>query len=125
MDMSREPSLPIDSASLPFAHEASAQWRNISVSATQREETGIMSTVPPHIRSIINHDGAVLLDIPRDQMVTLNSTGAYIWEMLQQGRTIDEVIHELSTESKTDPVVVERDVHAFLEQLMSKHLLYR
>jgi coenzyme PQQ synthesis protein D (PqqD) len=84
-----------------------------------------MSTVPSHIRSIINHDGAVLLDIPRDQMVTLNSTGAYIWERLQQGRSIDEVIHDLSTESKTDPFIVERDVHAFLEQLMSKHLLQR
>jgi hypothetical protein len=84
-----------------------------------------MSRVPSHIRSIVNGDGAVLLDIPRDRMVTLNSTGAFIWERLQQGRTVDEVIHDLSAESKTDPSVVERDVHAFLEQLMSKHLLDR
>jgi hypothetical protein len=82
-----------------------------------------MARVPSHIRSILNGDGAVLLDIPRDQMVTLNSTGAHIWEGLLQGKTVDEMIRALSTASDADPVVVERDVHEFLEQLISKRLL--
>lgn len=83
-----------------------------------------MPSIPPHLRSIVNQDGAVILDIPRDQMLTLNSTGGYIWEKLQQGETVDEVIHGLSAESNTDPSIVEKDVHAFLEQLTSKHLLH-
>jgi predicted acyltransferase (DUF342 family) len=83
-----------------------------------------MLSIPPHLRSIVNQDGAVILDIPRDQMVTLNSTGGYIWDKLQQGKTVDEVIQDLSTESDTDPLIVERDVQAFLEQLTSKHLLH-
>jgi hypothetical protein len=28
-----------------------------------------------HLRSIIDHDGAVILDIEHDAMLTLNSTG--------------------------------------------------
>lgn len=83
-----------------------------------------MSSPSSHLRSIVNEDGAVILDIPGNQMVTLNSTGGYVWDKLQQGKTIDEVVRELSIESNTDPVDVERDVHAFVEQLMSKHLLH-
>jgi hypothetical protein len=83
-----------------------------------------MSSSSSHLRSIVNVDGAVILDIPRNQMVTLNSTGGYVWDKLQQGKTLDEVVRELSIESNTDPLDVERDVHAFVEQLMSKHLLH-
>ncbi len=83
-----------------------------------------MLSIPPHLRSIVNQDGAVILDIPRDQMVTLNSIGGYIWDKLQQGKTIHEVIQDLSAECKTDPLIVERDVQAFLEQLTSKRLLH-
>ena len=82
-----------------------------------------MPSIPPHLRSIVNQDGAVILDIPRDQMVTLNSTGGYIWEKLQQGKTVDEVISDFSAESNTDRLIVEKDVHAFLGELMAKHLL--
>ena len=84
-----------------------------------------MSITSSPIRSIVNDDGAVLLDIPGDRMVTLNATGAYIWERLQQGKTIDEAIRDLSAASDADPVVVERDVRAFVEELMSKNLLHR
>jgi Coenzyme PQQ synthesis protein D (PqqD) len=83
-----------------------------------------MPSPNPHLRSIVNRDGAVILDIPRNQMVTLNSTGGYIWNKLQQGESAEQIVRELSAESNTDPIVVERDVHAFLKQLMSKHLLH-
>jgi len=35
-----------------------------------------MITVAPHIRSIVDHDGAVILDAPRNSMTTLDSPGA-------------------------------------------------
>ena len=83
-----------------------------------------MISVTPNLRSIVDHDGAVILDISRNSMTTLNSTGGYVWDKLQQGKAVDEVVRELSIESNTDPVEVARDVHAFVEQLMSKHLLH-
>lgn len=30
-----------------------------------------------HLRSIVDHDGAVILDIDHDAMLTLNATGGY------------------------------------------------
>jgi Coenzyme PQQ synthesis protein D (PqqD) len=82
-----------------------------------------MPSPNPHLRSIVNRDGAVILDIPRNQMVTLNSTGEYIWNKLQQGESTEQIVRQMSAECNTDPLIVEQDVHAFLEQLMSKHLL--
>ena len=82
-----------------------------------------MSLIAKNVRSIVDHDGAVILDIEHDAMVTLNSTGAYVWGKLQQGRPIDEIIGDLAAESDVDLMSVERDVRAFLEELKSNHLI--
>jgi hypothetical protein len=82
-----------------------------------------MVAVAPHLRSVVDHDGAVILDIERDAMLTLNSTGGYVWERLRQGKLIDEIICELAAETAADPIAVDRDVRAVLEDLKSKHLL--
>jgi hypothetical protein len=82
-----------------------------------------MPTPVTHLRSIIDHDGAVILDIERDAMLSLNSTGGYVWEKLKQGKLIDEIVRGLSTETGADPATVESDVQAFVEQLLAKQLL--
>ncbi len=82
-----------------------------------------MSSSPTHLRTVVDRDGAAILDVPRNQITTLNSTGGFIWDRLQRGRTVEQAIQDLATESNTDPAVVERGVRAFLEQLKSEHLL--
>lgn len=81
-----------------------------------------MATLRPHLRSVVDHDGAVILDIEHDAMLTINSTGSYVWERLQQGKQIDEIIRELAGETGADPLTVDRDVHTFLDELKAKHL---
>ena len=76
-----------------------------------------------HLRSIIDHDGAVILDIEHDAMLTLNSTGGFVWERLKQGKLIDEIVSELAAETGADPITVDRDVCAFFEDLKAKHLI--
>jgi hypothetical protein len=76
-----------------------------------------------HLRSIIDHDGAVILDIEHDAMLTLNSTGGYVWEKLKQGKLIDEIVRELASETGTDLATVDRDVRVFLDELKSKRLV--
>lgn len=82
-----------------------------------------MLTNTPHLRSVVNHDGAVILDIPGNQITTLNATAAYIWARLQEGKGTDEIVAELARDTGHDPLVVERDVQEFLRQLIEKHLL--
>jgi hypothetical protein len=79
--------------------------------------------IAPHIRSLTDQDGAVLLDLRRDKMLTLNSTGGYIWERLRAGELVDDIIRDLSYETGMPSVVVERDVQEFLEGLKSRHIL--
>jgi 6-phosphogluconate dehydrogenase (decarboxylating) len=80
-------------------------------------------SIRKELRTVANQDGAAVLDVSRNQITTMNSTGSFVWDRLLQGRTVEQVIEELATESNTDSVVVERGVRTFLEQLKSEHLL--
>jgi Coenzyme PQQ synthesis protein D (PqqD) len=94
-----------------------------SLRRTQSGKVGPMLSSVPHLRSVVDQDGAVILDIEHDAMLTLNSTGGYIWARFQQGKLIEEIISDLSRDTGVDAAVVERDVYAFLEQLKSRHVL--
>jgi hypothetical protein len=104
------------SAVFSFPHETGSP-------ETGFDEVIKMPAPAVHLRSIIDRDGAVILDVEHDAMLTLNSTGGYVWERLKQGKLIDEIICELARETNTDPTTVDRDVHAFIDELKSKHLL--
>ena len=82
-----------------------------------------MSCQSPHLRSVVDADGAVILDLERNSMLTLNSTGGYILDKLQQGKAVDDIIRELADETFTDLAIVERDVRDFLDELKSKRLV--
>jgi hypothetical protein len=75
--------------------------------------------------SVIDGDGAAILDVERGLISTLNSTGAYVWQRLQRGETIETIIVNLARDSAEDPTAVERDVREFIEDLKQKSLLPR
>jgi hypothetical protein len=75
------------------------------------------------LRSVVDPDGTLILDIEHDTIVTLNSTGGFVWDRLQQGKLVDDIVCELAAETGADVAAVDRDVRSFMEQLMSKHLL--
>ena len=58
-----------------------------------------MVITPSHLRSIVDHDGAVILDIKRDRFFSLNVVGSYIWERLLKGEGLDQIARELAEES--------------------------
>ena len=79
----------------------------------------------PHLKAIVNEDGAVILDIAQDSMSTLNPTGAYVWQRLQRGETIEAIIANLASETGEDHLLVERDVREFVAELQQKQLMPR
>jgi hypothetical protein len=82
-----------------------------------------MLTDEPPLRSIVDHDGAVILDIEHDSMLTLNATGSYIWQRLQEGKLVEEIVADLARDTGIEPTIVDRDVREFLEDLKSRHVL--
>jgi hypothetical protein len=78
-----------------------------------------------NLKAIVSEDGAVILDIERDSMSTLNPTGAYVWQGLQRGDTIETIIANLASETGEDHLIVERDVRGFVAELQQKQLIPR
>ena len=84
-----------------------------------------MALQPSHLKAIVSKDGAVILDIERDSMSTLNPTGAYVWQRLEQGEAIETIIADLASETGEDHLLVERDVREFVADLQQKQLTPR
>ena len=78
-----------------------------------------------NLKAIVNEDGAVILDIEHDLMSTLNPTGAYVWQGLQRGETMDTIIANFSRDTGEDSLLVEPDVREFVAELQQKHLMPR
>jgi hypothetical protein len=90
---------------------------------TCRTEDRHMSLINPDLRSRVTPDGAMILDIAADEVITLNATGGYIWARLEEGKTVDQIVATLATETGHDPVVVANDVREFIAQIAEKHLV--
>lgn len=81
-----------------------------------------MAATPAHLRSIVDHDGAVILDIRRGEFFSMNSVGGYIWTRLLNGEGLDRIAKALAEETGTDIATVTADVNDFVADLKSKHL---
>jgi hypothetical protein len=97
--------------------------RRIERKALSHPEARQMLTTTPNVRSVVDADGAVILDIPRNAMTTLNRTGAYVWQRLNQGVSLASIVTELSRDTGVDESIVAADVNTFMAELKSKHLL--
>jgi hypothetical protein len=82
-----------------------------------------MAKIASHIRFLADEDGAVLLDVERNRIITLNPTGGFICTRLEQGRSVEMIVQELAQVTDTAPDVVEKDLCAFLGQLTENRLL--
>jgi hypothetical protein len=75
------------------------------------------------LRTIQHEDGAAVLDIRRGVISALNETGAYIWNSLQQGDSVETIVVNLVHETGIATDIVEADVNAFLSDLKRQNLL--
>ena len=57
-------------------------------------------------------------------MITLNSTGVYLWEELEKGcESKDELVGRMLSEYSIDPETAKRDVYAFVDKLEKANIL--
>jgi hypothetical protein len=59
-----------------------------------------------------------------NSVYTLNETGAFIWELIDGKRSVEEIIIKLTNEYDIDKQNAESDVFIFIEN-MSKYLIIR
>jgi hypothetical protein len=83
-----------------------------------------MAAMPTHLRSIVDHDGAVILDIKRDEFFSMNPVGSYIWERLLKGEGLDQIAKALAEVTGTEISIVIADVNDFAADLKCKQLFH-
>ena len=80
-------------------------------------------TIPPHIRSTIDADGGVVLDLERGAYLSLNKIGGRIWARLANGARPDAIAAELAASCNVQESRVRDDVARFLGELQEKGLV--
>jgi hypothetical protein len=75
------------------------------------------------VRAMVSSEGAVLRDLRRGGTFSLNPLGASVWKLLQQGRSVEQIIDQLSADYETPRETIERDVRSFLGILESHKLV--
>ncbi|HUX97568.1 MAG TPA: PqqD family protein [Bacteroidales bacterium] len=59
-----------------------------------------------------------------NSVFTLNETGAYIWELIDGKRDLEEIIKELTKEYEIDEATAKEDVMSFVEK-MNQYLIIK
>lgn len=67
---------------------------------------------------------AVILHIDSGVYYGLNSVGAYIWSLIQQPRSVQEVLRIVKNEYEVDPQRCESEVMSLLQELLEAGLIY-
>lgn len=79
--------------------------------------------VPPHVLARIVEDELVLLNLSTGTYFGLDSIGARIWKILEEGKSIDEVCAQLMEDFEVARNEVELDTLQLAEELMLQGLI--
>lgn len=56
-------------------------------------------------------------------LIVLNEVGAQVWELLSQGKNLDEIVASIAAEYDAEESVIRKDVLELLQKLMSLGLV--
>lgn len=80
--------------------------------------------VQPHVRSVIDDDGALLLDLRVGVYYSLNGIGAEIWRAAEAGASLPEIHTELIGRYDVPAARLENDVESFVRSMKHKELIH-
>ena len=70
---------------------------------------------------VVMPTGEALVDF--NMMLTLNETGAFLWERLRNGTTKEELLDAILSEYDIDEEIAKADIDEFLGILISKKVI--
>jgi hypothetical protein len=76
-----------------------------------------------NVRSMISDEGAVLRDTDTGITFGLNPIGAEIWNMLQEGIPVEEIIDRIILEYDAPRLTIETHVKHFVQELKDHALV--
>lgn len=81
-----------------------------------------MANERSHLRTIANENGAIILNTTTGELVTVNSTGAFIWQALARGDVLEIITANLASETGQKVDSLQHEVREFVDALR-KHKL--
>lgn len=82
-----------------------------------------MLRLSSHLRTVINQDGGVILDVRQGTIFRCNATAAAILELLAKGYDEEQITIEFSRLCEISRLCAQADVRGFLASLASRGLL--
>ena len=82
-----------------------------------------MGATTSQLHTVVDQDGGAILDIGHGQITTLNPSGAFVWQALQRGESVESIVAGISLDSGEAALTVERDVRGFIQSLRESNLL--
>jgi len=79
--------------------------------------------IPPEVLARQVGEETVMLDLAKGAYFGLDSVGARIWQLLQEGKSLEEVRDAMADEYDAPPEEIERDLLALADNLLSDGLL--
>jgi Coenzyme PQQ synthesis protein D (PqqD) len=79
--------------------------------------------IPDHVLHTQLDGSAVLLDLHSGEYFSLNEVGARLWAEIEAGESLDGALERLLEEFEVQRPVLERDVHALVDELLERGLL--
>ena len=76
-----------------------------------------------HLRTIVNQDGAAILNVTMGTITALNSTGAFVWQGLQRGEDAGTIAQNLARETGEEVDAIKKDLLEFIGAMKKENLL--
>ena len=64
-----------------------------------------------------------MMNIETGSYVSLNGTGKSIWDLLDEAKTINQIVDELTSQYSITRELCEKDVLPFIEQLLEQKII--
>jgi hypothetical protein len=80
-------------------------------------------TVPEQVLARQVGDETVMLDLANGTYFGLDPVGARVWQLLGEGRTLEEVCEAMAGEYEVTRDDIERDVMSLVEELANRGLI--
>lgn len=78
-----------------------------------------------YLRTVVNQDGAAILNSRTGTITTLNASGALVWQALERGEDFNTIWQELARETGEEIDVLKKDLMEFIDAMKKNDLLAR
>lgn len=79
--------------------------------------------ISQHVHSVIDPDGAVLLDVKGGRYWSLNGVGADIWSGIEAGLSVTEITEHIRERYDGADADITADVDRFISRLLTCNLI--